>query len=961
MKKDDFFKKIDWTRNNLGKPLEIEGDFWITVKAPERGFANGQELDRIREDAATVALDHLLEFFALKANDDAEAFTRDTINKDEWFLDHRPNAQVQVLTKTPIEQFKTTFPDPIVPSKTPDQIRLDSAKLFDLEGSEIDELVENITGRLKSIREELRIWDGTTPNFSPIPHERHLKELRPAIEELLLANGIRSFSGTITFAMNVDFEITNILYNNEELLKGINVFFSTDVAASPRSLSLLLNYLEDSDTFLDENTGWIDVLNKYFFPPIIIKPGLKKTSKFIEESYNEVIDALLPDSLEQEIKNTFAKNAEDRVLTTDFKLGLRKRREGEVDFVGDDMMFGFEVISPSLSTIEDCFTEVLDRIDLSILIELILRCIPDFSIDFPFFQIPTFEFPELPVIDLLLFIRLNLEELLRRLIKTILQLLIQMLFDMLSRFCEDAQDLGGDGAIPGQVDIFDVARPSGVNPVDIGIDILTENNEDDGGIDQGTLAEFIREVGASLTASQLCGLLSGMPTKLTLEIINDLLDQPRFSTLRAFFNNDQKIIDFFKNMGNMLGQVSVRQAVCEVDPSPMGNPCDSEDAAERLMRDFYNLKRQRGESIPDEFIDQAVKKSKELKKNLTDAITELANNPNIFEMFGEELNGTIDDFKPAEQLPEGTTLATDAIVDGMFDLVDSQFVKSFNTFFEDATSVIGELAASQQDPFATLSLAFQFIPSDAAISFGDKFVQLASQVPASAFFSIANLFPASRTFFQTEDILNLSGLTKARENVKQSQLQASVKELSDSFVLGVSPFERAMFFQSLDAFINVNVIEWSLAALPTFMLFAPGEAFRTWERVIKNSIKAKLANETREVARALLAEETFDEYMQRKTENAFGRAITQFLAPLNNELNVNAMTVEEVLTSANITFDESQLQEFVQSLGDVAIYSREQFHNVFQTDDTKVSKAFDDVINVMRLNLDGISKGMNLK
>jgi hypothetical protein len=946
MKADELLKKSDWTRRNLGEPVVFDDQYWLTVKTPHKGFADIFELQSFQLDAAKTALQHLLDYFALVKNEQFHAFAEQETQHGQWNLDARPNSHLLVLVKIPLQRFHSTFDLEKEQEKEFDELEEESAKTITLGPEKMDEAIANITARMQQMREGMRTWSGKILDFYPSAHERHLKELRTSVDELLEANG-ETFTNSITFFIDGGFAVSNIFYDDREMLKGLNVFYSQDATSSPRSLAFFVAYLENTDDWVSKDKDWIDLLREYAVPPVFIKPSLHKAKKGVTEAYDNVIDTLLPDLFEDEFKSTFAKQKEDDILTTDFKLRMRERRENETDFVGDQILFDYEIIPPKLSTIQDVFREILDKLDIGILIDIILRCIPNVGLPFPDFQIPeipqipnpTIEWPELPVIDLMAFIRLNLDELIRRLIKTILILLIQALLDLLSRICEDAMEIGSDGSGPGLVDIERAGGDVGIDPIDAADDFVNEN---EGDIPSDLLRDFLREVSISLSPAQLCALLGGNPSKMTMEIINDILDQERFTPLREFFDSDEKIIEFFAHLGRILGAARARD-ICEIGPVPTLDPCNVQDSAEALIRSLYEIKNARGETVPDDFIDEAIARSRSIKEEYTEMLIALASNPNVLDLLQDDLMSQIDDFKPADGMPEEVSMATDAVVDGMFDLVELQAQSAIVGMFNVAIDVQAEAAEDGRNIIHDYQRAFQMVELQHSISLEEEGVALANQTVLSPFFSDPDVIQSIRDFLARDaNIPNILGLPELRQKVKTSQLNSTLSELTTSLEKGTSPFEVSMMLDGAKAFVRIMTLKWILEALSVFIYHDPAQLIgqERWFDVVANSIASQLSPSAREQIRNL-QDDDLGEWIKNESKMAYDQWQTTFFAPLT--LHLGSLPVE---------IDEDQ------KLGDVAIYGRDRFLEIFRYDDVKVSEVFNTATMNMRQQLDGIAKSI---
>src|SRR5690606_11877654 len=107
-------------------------------------------------------------------------------------------------------------------------------------------------------------------------------------------------------------------------------------------------------------------------------------------------------------------------------------------------------------------------------------------------------------------------------------------------------------------------------------------------IPPGDIEDFVDDVPERLTPDQLCSLLNGRPSKTTLEIVNDLLEEPKYSALRNVLKNDDDIVNFLLYIAAILGSITIDE-ICGINDVPVDDICSVDDAIENVQRLVFEM------------------------------------------------------------------------------------------------------------------------------------------------------------------------------------------------------------------------------------------------------------------------------------------------------------------------------------------------------------------------------------
>lgn len=896
-------ESVDWTEFNLGAPREVGPNFLLTVKTDHKGFEDDQELQNILEDAKKTATKHLLDFFYRKevSEQKLEFFIEKSVEADKWYLEPRRFSRLKVLVSIDQGDFMSEFE--LKDVKRPSEVLKGQGETIESSLMEVNSVVDRINERILEFEDQIISFKGLVEGFPSEKYpsgrlRRELKKFPQGLRDFLGWNKVPEFSD-LTFVIDVDFSLINVIGTNfdrkKNMVIGFDVFIKEN-ASSPRVMSLIVNAIKNTDKFFDEDLTWEEWLGEFLFPPVVIKPSIETAKKKVKQTAEDLFKNTVPDPLQSPISTVADKVDFDRRIDGDFKINMRRRREGEVDFVGDAAISDPEFIAPRMVTLDDIYFELLHAFDFGALVETVLSCFPNLDVQITLPDIPTFSFPQLPVIDILFFLRINLEDLILAIIRAILQLLMQMLLDAIRKFCEQGINVGGSKPTYGAADIGDEL---GTVTADV-----PGTMEDLQGQPGDLLLDFVKDLSQALTPSQICELLSGEPTDVVFEIIEEVLSEPKYEILRDSFDTEEEIIDFFSSLGAIIGMVRVKE-ICDIEGDIVPDFCEQEQSVKNIQSRLFEIKRNAGENIPREYEEEILARGQEIQEAIVGTIRDLVENKNAFDSIKDDILDELNSFRPADSMPPDVKLATDSVVDGIMDPIFKRFdsdIKQYLNFLQEREV---QNAAENLGASLKLELATQLTPGALAQS-----AEVPDDIDLASLNELAGLVQTSPFFnepgFVNQMLSNISdmkfseaySLEEVKDKIKEKTLNASISDFSDSVDGEKSLFEDALFQELMDLLIVNRVIDFNLRLLPLYAVFRVDLNY-----LAKSKIRDLIIAD---IKRIVDMEGKFENTQGKSLENFVIDRIKKigtddFLEEIMNKFNINIFSLNDYLVSKNKT------------------------------------------------------------
>lgn len=950
-----------WEIRNLGEPISEGGRYWISVKT-EYKFATDYDIDRVLQEATEIGVKYILDYFNRKS-DDVNFDELDVENR--WNLDDRPNSRIVVLVGLNQSEIENHQEKDAV---TFAEASKEFGKTATIAINKIRDIIAKIIKKIEQVRKQMERWKGRVLNFSIATNIKLLNQLPDEIEKLLAKNGIYPAQAGVSqsarddeaFIMGVDSEyrVKNVFYrspndpDNRAVAVGFNAFIGLPPFKEPRVVSLFINALNDLDKFLDNSTTWIEVITKFMWPAVVLLP-LAKVADDVKENFEKGYEKTLPKKYRKGLKKGYNAVKKSGVVDVQTKMKLRKRREGETDFIGDGPLVNLEVKPLSIKRLEDVFIMVLNDIDIDVLIDISFDCMlkwpnikfPKFKI--PRFKIPTFKFPKLPVLDLMIFIRINFEEIIIQLILALLLNLIKMVIGLIIRFCEEKETDKSYGK----------RRPKFSPPV---LEDTTKIINPDITIPGFDLSDFIDEVFGSLTPSEICALLRGEPSEKVLSIIRDILDEPRFAAIKAIFVTDSSIIVFFEELGKILGQKELLN-LCEFDPGVSVDPCDIEQEYEDLQRRLFAAKKERGEGLTDDLVEEQIKNSKRIRQELADEMLKMVEGDGFVSKMQEEINKKIGSFNLGEALPDDIDLLAiagmpaNAIIDQIFD-----FKNNKKRGIADATSYLLDIPAE----YVSLDIP----PTTSTTKqeeFRLRFKNTASGIYNSQIWSSIDFYHQILNTLVTNNYFQELSISDNVQRSKQAALDIKLGEVEDPRKRRPSKQEVEIFKNLLEYFIKVILFEEYLKIAPVIftydlrLLWEP-EA-NGWRQTIEQRLREKLM--VYDTTFSAIGQGGVSEFI-RSTVPVIDNLFFEAFAEVSSNLGFGPLI--------RVDLEDEYSQRTLSYLGADALLARTSYEEIFvlpsveedskEDLERKKRMTFDgednSLIGLIKISLDGISKSM---
>jgi hypothetical protein len=487
---------------------------------------------------------------------------------NQWHLDERPNSQLKMLVSVPGKYFDA------VPQNSDNLEDIMTAfgnlpngyRTVHFYSNTLRENIETVASRFEEYGGDFVLYDGEIPDFDFFSEAIRLREFVPALERLLKDNGYElredeedtieiGFEGP---CFNAIYVLINEGPYSVPMRVGIDCFLSTEPVIYERIMGYVF-YLGDMvEDIRQEKKPWTEFVQTYACPQLEIEPS--KPSVTEEEP-----EAELPTG---PVKTTAEKDREDELLLDlAFKLKQLRKREGESDFVGDDLLSCFSIpgLLDRINTLEDTYSEIIDKVDIKSLASIVARRLirntegleeeagqltreiseEQFVTKLP--TIFTISLPDnLPTEDIMSGIGQSIESAIRSALTSVLIGVIKSIFSSIcdSRLEEDDIEEGY-----GDANISDGLSSNRGNSREKARRALRGFNISDECLDEAmSLFDDLSDV---ILPSELCSLLDGAPSKDLTRLVKGII-QTRYSCIYEVLNNTAKIEDFFSYLGKMV-------------------------------------------------------------------------------------------------------------------------------------------------------------------------------------------------------------------------------------------------------------------------------------------------------------------------------------------------------------------------------------------------------------------------
>ena len=375
--------EIDWQNRTKYEPFYSTNrlEYSTTVELCEGFVPGSQETDEecreIIEQAVAKGILDLSEFYN-KAIPFSEEEQRALIDKAqlEYYVDERPNSRVKLLVKVPAADFDNFEDDLSFEQKVS---RTFSHSVI-LKSSSIKEDVGVVSAHFERLNKEAKTKNIAFAKLNLIGESRRLKKFFSKLNRLFINNGIvfrDSHDDSIEIGFDKDFSIEYVLYNSKSMDVGFEAFRKTDPMNSPRTVGYVSN-LKEMVREIQSKTGpagLTEFLLKHTYPRPEISPAgdnMMVPSRDVRLRQSQVvqqtIEANEPSNSDEIYFTSFEKTEQDLAFRdSDFVRQVSLEAESDVRFVGDNLLSILPEIIDRVDSVEEMFTEVLNKIDLGTL------------------------------------------------------------------------------------------------------------------------------------------------------------------------------------------------------------------------------------------------------------------------------------------------------------------------------------------------------------------------------------------------------------------------------------------------------------------------------------------------------------------------------------------------------------------------------------------------------------------
>jgi len=369
----------DWTKLTECEPFYDEETckFYIVVQSSEENTTE----ERIIEQKKIAAIDGvrmLLEFYD-------KQWSKETLDKlvssvgdkiigsKDYFLDGRPSSQLKFLVGIPGKYFRaiprtTEFLEniPTLGGILPEGWRTVSFKYGDFKAN-----LEVVTKRFDEYAIEIDNFEGEILDYDIREENKKLKAFPKVFEQFLKWNDVPpsddnqfeiGFSGPC-------FQLIYVLWKQDvigtPLRIGLECFKQTEPVPFERTMGYVFYMLEMGKDIKKEKRRWISFINSYTcpLPRIVMSAPPKKNVEVVAKRHDE-----------KPVKTTKEKEVEDREIET-FRDKFISVRNTLMEFVGDPLLACDNSEIDKISTLDELYDKVLNKISLKSLTSFIASCV----------------------------------------------------------------------------------------------------------------------------------------------------------------------------------------------------------------------------------------------------------------------------------------------------------------------------------------------------------------------------------------------------------------------------------------------------------------------------------------------------------------------------------------------------------------------------------------------------------
>ena len=360
-----------------------------------------------------------------------------------------------------------------------------------------------------------------------------------------------------------------------------------------------------------------------------------------------ILEGNLPDIKIKAFVGFEGKKQEDLMLKGEELLSkVWEEAKSSKDYVGDTVTSDIQALQDKITTLDDVFAEVLNKVSLGDLMAAAAKCIKvgnfNFDLDFPELRLPCLELPAIPTIglpdslptdDIMADLSVAISDMIMDLLTQLFVEMVKGILDQLLDIC-DSSDEDGDFGAEGLNDKLDDAVPRGplshkaTEDLKLGImkaaglfpTVPQHPTDRKDAID--CITALLDDVATLLTPIELCKLLKGEASNQAIALIRSLIKR-KHPCVADRLKTKTAIINLFILIGNVVNSQFCDDLSRRGPPMlPPGSklPCDDDGSVGSLRDD---LLRGKGDNlITDdqiaELLDRARKRKKDQAKKLLD-------------------------------------------------------------------------------------------------------------------------------------------------------------------------------------------------------------------------------------------------------------------------------------------------------------------------------------------------------
>jgi hypothetical protein len=347
------------------------------------------------------------------------AYTGDSIIESKkglsWYLDPRPRSKVKFIVRIPAKYFDAipqkaeTFDDiphfkkklftshgnqPIDSAPTP-SAGVSDFRITSLLTCNIKHKIDLATSIMEKYRDQIDAWDGEVEGLDLDLEIKRLKQFPQAMQKFAVENKIGYSQGNedeLEIGCNSKFRLKYISYVKAGLSKPLRICFNRFKRKTPVKYSRTMAYIYYLDDIVElerkltsgvsnqQQMNWVEFVQKYTYPMPAIRPSSRKRTNPLspsalldgKENKAEKLSQKFDKQIELTIKGLDAQRLE--ISKPDLKLELALARLKQKDFSGDlfveqipQLVDQIRNLAPSFDGLQDLFTLVFDKIDISAL------------------------------------------------------------------------------------------------------------------------------------------------------------------------------------------------------------------------------------------------------------------------------------------------------------------------------------------------------------------------------------------------------------------------------------------------------------------------------------------------------------------------------------------------------------------------------------------------------------------